>query len=143
MQTENGAHRRIVENALLTHPTAPCSPLLGRLKQEFHRALELVAQLCQHPRRAHQAGDMAVVAAGVHLPRHRGTVRVVAQFFDRQCIHVGPQGDTGSGAFSAEGGHDTGSGDTGAQLDSRHILQLRDDTRRRLVLLVAQLRMPV
>jgi hypothetical protein len=90
VHAENGIARKFLEQAVLDHGLGAAQALLGRLEDEMHAAVE-VARLGQVARRAEQHGGVPVVAAGVHLPRARGTVRERVAFRDRQRVHVGAQ----------------------------------------------------
>jgi len=59
VQAEDRLGRRIVQFAL-------GRTFLGRLEDELDRSRNLLAHVGEHFGRAHQDGDVSVVAAGVH-----------------------------------------------------------------------------
>ncbi len=77
---------------VLDHGLAAAAALLRRL-EDHHRGAGEIARLGEIARGAQQHGGVAVMAAGVHLARHRRLVRQVGRLLDRQRVHVGAQAD--------------------------------------------------
>ena len=84
--------RVAVEHALLDHQPGAALVLLGRLKDEMHRAGE-IARLGEVLRGAEQHRGVAVMAAGMHPAVVLRGVREAVLLLDRQRIHVGAQRD--------------------------------------------------
>ena len=83
---------KALEQPVGDHRAGAAQALLGRLEDEQGRAVE-VAGLGEVARRAEQHGGVAVMAAGVHLARHRRAIGQVGLLLDRQGVHVGAQAD--------------------------------------------------
>ena len=81
-----------LHQAVLDHGLAAGAAFLGRL-EDHHRGAGEIARLGEIARGAEQHGGVAVMAAGVHLARHRRLVRQVGRLLDRQRVHVGAQAD--------------------------------------------------
>ena len=86
------ADAEALHHAVVEHGLAAGAALLGRL-EDHHRGAGEIARLGEIARGAEQHGGMAVMAAGVHLARHRRLVRQVVRLLDRQRVHVGAQPD--------------------------------------------------
>ncbi len=88
----------VVEVARFGHRLAAATPFLGRLKEQFERAVE--AAVGERARHTEPDGGVCVVAAGVHLPRMaareplgRRPVVVVHRLLSFQRVDVGPEPD--------------------------------------------------
>ena len=81
-----------VHQPVLDHRLAAGAALLRRL-EDHHRIAGEIAGLGEIAGGAEQHGGMAVMAAGMHLARHRRLVRQAGRFLDRQRVHVGAQPD--------------------------------------------------
>jgi len=77
---------------VLHHGLAAGAALLGRLEDDDGGAGK-IARLREVARSAQQHRGMAVMAAGMHLARHRRLVGNVVGFLDRERVHVGAQPD--------------------------------------------------
>src|SRR5215469_1911702 len=89
---------------------------------------------------------MAVVAAGVHLARHRRFVRDIAGLLDRQGIHVGTQSDdpaTSSALAAADHAHHARAPDPGHHLVAAEALELVGNAGRRALHVVKEFGMGV
>ena len=78
--------------AVLDHGLAAGAALLGRL-ENHHRGAGEIAGLGKIFGGAEQHRGVAVMAAGVHLSRHRRLVGQPGLLLDRQRIHVGAHAD--------------------------------------------------
>ena len=103
MEAENGVHLRILQDAGITHPFAPCTILFSRLKDEFHRSVEIVFQLAEHSGRTNKTTRVTVVSAGVHFVLNLRLVREITRLLNRQCVHVCPKGQARTALFRPEG----------------------------------------
>ena len=135
------------DQPVLDHRQGAGATLLRRLEDDHGGAGE-IAGLGQVFRGAEQHGGVAVMAAGVHLARHRGLVRQPGLFLERQRVHVGAQPDhlaTGRGAGFAAADHadDAGPADAGDDVVAAETLELVGHRCRGAVHVVAQFRMGV
>ncbi len=81
---------KTLEHAVVDHRLRPGAAFLRGLEAEDERAVEF--PVFREPARcAEQHRRMAVVAAGVHLPRRGGGIFGAARLQDRQGVHVGAQ----------------------------------------------------
>ena len=120
--------RVAVEHAFLDHHPRAALVLLGRLKDEMHRAGE-IARLGQISRGAEQHRGVAVVAAGMHPARMPRGVREAVLLRDRQRVHVGAQRDCSSARVRRAGQRPdhAGAGDAALDVDAERVEQPRDD----------------
>ncbi len=81
-----------VDQAVAHHGPGAGAALLGRLEDHNRRAGE-IARFGEVFGGAEQHGGVAVMAAGVHLARHRRAVSETGLLLDRQRVHVGAQPD--------------------------------------------------
>src|SRR5262249_21690656 len=95
------ADAEAIHQAAIDHFPAATAALFRRL-DDHHCSTGKVARLGEIARRTEKHGCMPVVTAGVHFAGHRGLVRNVVRFLDRQRIHVGAQPDRlPGGSFTA------------------------------------------
>ncbi len=85
-------HGEAVHQPFLHHHPAAAGGFLGRLEDEIRRPVEPL-RFGKIPCRSQQHGGVAVMPAGMHLPRSGRFVRDVVGLMDRKGIHVGPQAD--------------------------------------------------
>ena len=81
---------KLLEEPVLDHRLRPPEPLLGRLEDEEHLALE-VAGLGEVAGRPEEHRGVPVVPAGVHPPVVPRSVREPRRLLDRQRVHVRPK----------------------------------------------------
>ena len=87
---------------------------------------------------------MAVMAAGVHLARHRRFVGEIGRLLDRQRIHIRAQPDHLAASFTAaDDADDAGSPNAGDDFIAAEGFQLVGDGRRRAMHVVLEFRMGV
>jgi len=89
-----------IEQAIVDHGPGALSELLSRLEDQDQRALPCVGVLGESSGGSQQAGDVHIVAAGVHN-RHIVAVAIGSTrcagirqsglFFHRQSVHIGTQ----------------------------------------------------
>ena len=96
MHAEHGLHRELLEQAVGHHFSRAAAAFFGGLKDQVNGAVK-VAVLRQVLRGGQQHGDVAVVAASVHLAGVAAGVGEVVELLHRQRVHVGAQTD---GAFA-------------------------------------------
>ena len=131
------------DQAVLDHRRGAGAALLGRLENHHGGAGE-IARLGEIFGGAEQHRGVAVMAAGVHLARHRRFVRQAGFFLERQRIHVGAQADDlVAGLAAADDADDAGAADAGDHLVAAEALELVGDRRRGAVHVVVQFRMGV
>ena len=132
VQTEDRIDLGILQHAFLDHQRGAAllahrRAFLGGLEDEDDRALDLVLHAGEDFRRAHQDGDVAVVAAGVHhrhglavvLRRNLRGERQAGLFGDRQSVHVGAQGHDLAGLAALQDTDDPGLADSGAHFHAQ------------------------
>ena len=102
MHSEDLADAEAVEQAVADHGACAGPALLRRLKDHDGRTCE-VTGFGEVFGRAQQHRGMAVMAAGVHLARHRRAVRQPGRLIDRESVHVGPQADRPVSGFHGPG----------------------------------------
>ncbi len=130
VETEHGIGLRIVEGAFLDHQGRPAflsagRALFGRLKDELHRAGQLILHAGKQFRDAHENGNVIVVAARVHhadlLPVvgrfHLRRKRHVHQFSDGQAVHVGSKRHHLARLAALQHTDDAGMRDAGSNFD--------------------------
>ena len=110
MDTVNLPHIEAVHHPFLDHDLAPAAVFFGWLEQQRH-APGKAARFAQVFRGAQQHGDMAVMAAGMHLAGQGGTVVCAGDLINRQGIHIGAQANGGTRPLPVDDGHDAGRGD--------------------------------
>ena len=88
----NLVDRETVEEPVIDHRLCPCAPLLSRLEDQDHGAVEIprLGQIFGGPQ---QHGGVPVMAAGMHLARHFRGIGQPRRFLDGQRIHIGAQAD--------------------------------------------------
>jgi hypothetical protein len=131
VQAEHRIRLRLVERAFFEHQRrAPFlssgRPFFRRLKNEFHRAGQLILHPCEDLRHAHENGHMRVVTAGMHhadrLPvvgrLHLRRKRQARLFGDRQSVHVCTQRNDLSRPAASEDTHDASVRDASSNLDA-------------------------
>ena len=130
-------HQPVVEHGL-----GAGAALFGRL-EDHHRGAGEIARLGEIARGAEQHGGVAVVAAGVHLARHRRFVRQVVRLLDRQRVHVGAQADdlVGLALAAVDDADHAGAAEPRHHLVAAEGLELVGHARRRALHVVEQFRM--
>ena len=108
--------REPLEQPVLQHGQRPAAAFLARLEDEVDGAGE-VAGAGEILGRAEQGGGMPVMAAGMHLARHRGAERQVRHLLHRQRVHVRPQADRAVAAPVAQHADHAGPADVAMDLD--------------------------
>ncbi|KPY17813.1 hypothetical protein ALO99_05513 [Pseudomonas coronafaciens pv. porri] len=88
VQAINSFHRKQLKKTVVDHPLSAAQVFLGRLKDKMHRTGE-PAGFRQVPGGGQQDRRVAVVPAGVHAAFVCRLVHAVAQFLNRQGVHVG------------------------------------------------------
>ena len=92
VQREHLLRGEALEQAVADHLARAGMAFLARLEEEVDGAVE-VAGLRQVLRGAQQDRAVPVVPAAVHAARDARAIGRIAEFLDRQCVHVGPQAD--------------------------------------------------
>ena len=137
----DGVDAEAIHHAFLHHHLAAAAILFGRLEQKRHAAGE-AARLGQVFGGTKQHGDMAIMAAGMHLARNGRGVFGPGDFVDRQRVHVGAQADGGGagriGPLPLDDGDDPGPGDAGMDFIHAEIAQAVDDEGRGVVAIEGQ-----
>ena len=133
--------RKFREQPVLDHRAGAGLAFLGGLEDEMDAPVE-TPRLGEVARGGEQHRRMAVVPAAVCAAVVHALVGQPALLVDRQRIHVGAQPDRARGLAVLEHAHDTGAADALVHRDSPGAQALGDD-RRRALLLVGELRMPV
>jgi len=103
-----------LEEPRVDHRLRACAMLLGRLKDEMHRAPGGRVG-GQEAGRGEQHRDMPVVATGMHPAGMGRAMAEFVEFLQGQGIHVGAQAH-GGGSFAAQAGDDAGAADSGGDL---------------------------
>ena len=118
--------------------------LLRRL-ENHHRGAGEIARLGEIARRAEQHGGVAIVAAGVHLARHRRFVGQIGRLLDRQRVHVGAQADHLARLALAAVDHPdhAGSAEARHHLVAAEAFKFLGDGRRRALHVIEQFRVGV
>ncbi len=129
--------------AVLDHRQPAAAALLRRLEDDHGGAGE-IACLGQIFGGAEQHRGVAVMAAGMHLARHRRFVRQAGFLLERQRVHVGAQpDDLFAGLAAADDADDAGPADAGYDFVAAKALQKVRHRARRAVHVELQLRMGV
>ena len=104
MEAEDAVHA--LKRPLLDHDpgSAAGAVLLGGLKQQAHRAGQLVPNLRQDARRGEQPCHVPVVSAGVHDAVVLGSVLDVVFLVDGQGVDVRAQGHAPAGTGALDVG---------------------------------------
>ena len=112
VQAEYRIHRKLLEQSILDHHRRAAFRLLGRLENEIDGTVKINAfQMFSHITcGTEQDGAVAVMAAGVHLPRLPRAMWKFVFFMQRQGVHVGTQADGACAAALAQNADNTGSG---------------------------------
>ena len=111
-QAENGHDRRIVQDALFNQERGAAVfariVLVARLEDEFDAAVQAVPEGGQDHGRAQSDRGVQVVSGSVHHSGIEGFKGDVSQLLDRIGVHVGAQGDHGSGLGAVQHGDQPG-----------------------------------
>ncbi len=125
MHAEDRVARKAVEQPVRDHRRAAAEPLLGRLEDQMHGAVE-IAGLGEIARRAEQHRRVPVMAAGMHAPGMSASGREGWSPPRSAGIHVGAQPDRARRIAGAQPADDTGLADAAKHLDAEFGEPLRD-----------------
>ena len=109
MESEDGVAREFVEQPLFDHDPAAAATLFGGLKDQMHRALEILI-LGEVFGGAKQHRRVPVMTTSVHLAVFGRTVGELVQLLDRQRVHIGAQPDRRWRVAALDGADDAGAG---------------------------------
>ena len=138
VEREDPVEGKPLEHAVGDHRLGAGPSLFGRLEDQHHGAGE-AARGGEIPRRAEEHRHVAVVAAGMHLPRHFRTPGRRSGLGDRQRVHVGAERDPRTVAVPDDRDH-AGPADAGRDLVDAEPAEELGHRRRGLVLLIGELR---
>ena len=143
VHAENLLDTEAIEQAVPQHRSCARAPLLRRLKNHDGGAGK-IAGVRKIFGGAEQHRGMAVMAAGVHLPRHGRFVGEVGRLFDRQRVHVGAQANhLAAGLAAADDANNAGSAYPGDHFVAAEGFELVGNGSRRAVHVVKQFRVGV
>ena len=92
MQRKHGIAGKALEQPLLNHALGPADVFFGGLKNQMHRAIEIL-RLRQVACRTQQHGGVPVMATGMHLASGARSVSQIGCLMNGKRVHVGPDAD--------------------------------------------------
>ncbi len=127
VEAEGRAHA--LEDPVVRAGLRAALAFLGRLEEKAHGGAGLPGREPSRDRERHR--HVAVVPAGVHAPRDRRGVGLLARFLQGQRVHVRAEQDARAAALVRD---DSGPADAFARSEADRSQSLRDDPRRAALL---------